>query len=246
MKDKFNMTVKENVFVAKRVIVDSIWKSANLEGIAVTYPETEAIYDGLSIEGMKVNDIIAINNLKRGWEFILSHTDYETDYNFILAVHSFVGGDGLINHAGYIRGIDVNIGGTNWKPSIPNEDEIKLKTTEIIKDKNKPVTERAIDLMLHLMRTQAFYDGNKRTSTLVANHLMISNGKGIISIPNDVHLQFRDLLIEFYETNDKRQIKKLIYDYGVNGIDFSSEKIRKGRNLRDIRLTKKNNNELER
>ena len=30
MEDKYKMTLEENIFVAKRNIVDSIWKSANL------------------------------------------------------------------------------------------------------------------------------------------------------------------------------------------------------------------------
>ena len=34
LKDKYNMTTEENVLYAKRNIVDSIWKSANLEGIS--------------------------------------------------------------------------------------------------------------------------------------------------------------------------------------------------------------------
>ena len=50
--------------IAKRNIVDYIWKSANLEGIAVTYPETQAIYDGGIVNGLTVNDVITINNLK--------------------------------------------------------------------------------------------------------------------------------------------------------------------------------------
>ena len=37
MKNKFNLTREQNVFVGKRSIVDYIWKSANLEGIDVTY-----------------------------------------------------------------------------------------------------------------------------------------------------------------------------------------------------------------
>ena len=35
--DKFHMTKEENLFNAKRILVDSIYKQANLEGIAVTY-----------------------------------------------------------------------------------------------------------------------------------------------------------------------------------------------------------------
>lgn len=38
MENKFRLTVEENIFVAKRNIVDYIWKSARLEGINVTFP----------------------------------------------------------------------------------------------------------------------------------------------------------------------------------------------------------------
>lgn len=43
MENKYKLTRKQNVFIAKRNIVDYIWKSANLEGIEVTYSETQAI-----------------------------------------------------------------------------------------------------------------------------------------------------------------------------------------------------------
>ena len=59
MENKFNLTREQNVFVAKRNIGDYIWKSANLEGIGVTYPETQAIYDGGIVNGLTVDKIIA-------------------------------------------------------------------------------------------------------------------------------------------------------------------------------------------
>ena len=77
MKNKFNLTREQNVFVAKRNIVDYIWKSANLEGIGVTYPETQAIYDGGIVNGLTVDKIIAINNLKYSWQFILENEDID-------------------------------------------------------------------------------------------------------------------------------------------------------------------------
>ena len=67
MKDKFKLTQEQNIFIAKRNIVDYIYQSANLEGIHVTFPETQAIFDGVGVEGVKVEDIIKINNLKRAW-----------------------------------------------------------------------------------------------------------------------------------------------------------------------------------
>jgi hypothetical protein len=63
MKAKYQMTVEQNVFVAKRNIIDYIWKSAKLEGLAVTYPDTEAILNGYSVPGIKVSEIVAINNM---------------------------------------------------------------------------------------------------------------------------------------------------------------------------------------
>ncbi len=90
LEDKFNMTEEQNVFLAKRNIVDSIWKSANLEGIAVTFPETQAIFDGGNVAHLRVDEIVTINNLKHGWEFVLSTIDTNITYNYIMSIHSLV------------------------------------------------------------------------------------------------------------------------------------------------------------
>lgn len=75
MNNKYDLTREQNIFLAKRNIVDYIWKSANLEGIGVTYSETQAIYDGGYVNGLTVDNIIAINNLKYAWQFILENTN---------------------------------------------------------------------------------------------------------------------------------------------------------------------------
>lgn len=54
LEAKYHMTREENIFVAKRNIVDYIWKSARLEGPAVTYPDTEAIYNGMGVWSRKL------------------------------------------------------------------------------------------------------------------------------------------------------------------------------------------------
>jgi len=43
--NKYNMTLEQNIFLAKRMIVDYIWKSANLEGLNLTFPQTNVIYE---------------------------------------------------------------------------------------------------------------------------------------------------------------------------------------------------------
>lgn len=218
-KDKFNMTQEQNVFVAKRNIVDYIWKSANLEGISVTYPQTDVIVSGMSVQNFKVDDIITINNLKHGWQFILENLYHPSNYILMCEIHKIIC-SGLVYNAGYIRTVPVSMGGTNWKPELPIEIDIKLIINEIISQEGKTVTERAIELMLYVMRTQTFLDGNKRTAMMLANHFMISNGKGIISIPVEHKEEFKKLLIEFYETNDNSKVKEFIYNCCIDGINF--------------------------
>lgn len=216
MKDKYQLTVENNIFIAKRNIVDYIWKSANLEGIAVTYPDTQTIYDGYGVNGYKLEEITAINNLKRAWQFLLSDIQIEFNFAFICKINQIVG-EGLFYNPGKIRTTPVNIGGTSWTPDFPIESKIK---EDLEKIEYSTKTEYAINMMLYLMRSQLFIDGNKRTAMLVANKIMIQNGCGIISIPIDKQNEFYKLLIEYYETNNKEKIAKFIYDYAIDGMNI--------------------------
>lgn len=218
MEAKYHMTKEENIFVAKRNIIDYIWKSAKLEGLAVTYPDTEAIYNGMSVQGIKVSDIVAVNNLKHAWQFILDTLDYPTDYPFICRINQYVGGDNLIIRAGYLRNVPVSIGGTTWKPDMPIESQIKEELEEIMRISSP--TDRALTLLLYIVRKQMFLDGNKRTSMLAGNHVMISNGCGIISIPIEHQRTFTGMLIDFYESNRMDEIKQFLYENCIDGIEF--------------------------
>lgn len=218
MKDKFKLTQEQNIFVAKRNIVDYIYKSANLEGIHVTFPETQAIFDGVGVNGVKVEDIIKINNLKRAWQFMLDTLDRLTDFDYLCRLNMIIGSEWSIYGAGKIRAYDVKISGTDWQPQVPFEYDVRNEMTDILKIKSK--TEKAITLMLWGMRRQIFIDGNKRTSMMIANKEMIRHGCGIISIPNERIKSFYDLLIGFYETNDMEKIKNFVYENCIDGLNF--------------------------
>ena len=91
MKDKYNMTLEQNIFVARRNIVDYIWKSAHLEGINVTFPETQKIYDGENVGRLRVDEIVTINNLKHAWQFILSTIEQDIDFRYLCSINALVG-----------------------------------------------------------------------------------------------------------------------------------------------------------
>lgn len=223
MDDKYNLTKEQNIFIAKRNIVDYIWKSANLEGIAVTYPDTQVIYDGGVVNGLAVDDIVVINNLKYAWKFILE-TDVLYDLNLLYYLHRLVM-DKLVpfGDLGKLRSTPVNIGGTKWKPDFPIESKIKEGLDEVLSQVGKSKTLIAIDVMLYIMRSQMFIDGNTRVAMLFANKYMIDNGCGIITIANDIQRTFYEKLIKFYESGDVSDLEKWLYDNAIDGIDYNNE-----------------------
>ena len=218
IKSKYNMTQKENIFLAKRNIVDYIWKSANLEGIGVTYPDTQAIYNGMAVSGYTIEDINAVNDLKNAWQFLLEHINDELNLKFIKKVHMLLGKFTIIN-AGMIRHEEVRIGGTEWIPEMPDEEKV---SREIFKISNSQISslEKALEITLYLMRLQLFYDGNKRIAMLIGNKIMIENGQGIISVAQKDIKEFYKLLVLYYETNDKTEIKQFLYDNCIDGMKF--------------------------
>ena len=220
MKAKYHMTQTENIFLAKRNIVDYIWKSANLEGIGVTYPDTQAIYNGMSVSGYTIDEINAINDLKHAWQYLFLHLNDLLDLAFIEKIHMLLGKFTIIN-AGSLRKEEVRIGGTEWVPGLPDKKKAGIEILKITKSGALPL-DRALDLMLYLMREQLFYDGNKRVAMLACNKIMIENGQGVISVKQKDIKEFYKLLVEFYETGSKPGLKQFLYNNCIDGMKFNT------------------------
>ena len=86
-------------------------------------------------------------------------------------------------------------------------------------------TEKAIRYFLWGMRSQLFWDGNKRTSTLGANKILIQEGKGILSVKEQDLSEFNQRLTNFYNTNDYSVIDGFIYNRCLRGIDFEESQM---------------------
>lgn len=204
--------VKLNIDFAKRHLVDTIYKQAILEGVATTFADTESIIEGGKVNNMTSDDILKIINLKHAWEFILDKNVILSNSNFaILCEINRIVEDKFYFTAGKVRNTPVSIGGTSWKPDLPIESVIKEELCAIL---NKDIgdVDKAIELLLYIMKKQIFIDGNKRTSIIYCNHYLISKAKGIIVIPAELTQEFKDLLIAYYEGKADCNIKKFIRD----------------------------------
>lgn len=66
----------EAIFLAKKLLVDSIWKSARLKGFNTTFPKTEEILDNIQVDTSR-DKVLFIANMKRAWEFTLDNINNE-------------------------------------------------------------------------------------------------------------------------------------------------------------------------
>lgn len=188
--------------MAKRLLVDSIWKSANLEGLGTTFPKTEAILANAPTT-TKTEEVLFIINMKRAWQFLLDNLDFGNNL-MLLREYNKIVGQLLFNYAGEIRTIPVQIGGTSWEPEMPNTALIidTLENIEQIED----IELKALRYFCYVARSQMFIDGNKRVAQLIANKVLIQNDIGIFQIPIEKLEEFKTLLIEFYETDNDADI----------------------------------------
>lgn len=155
---------------------------AKIKGLNVTFPEIQTILDGVNVPNVNVSDINTILNLKGAQKYVLDNIKEKVSLDFILKVNSYVSRNESLSW-GKLRTGNVSISGTDYIPKIPEENVVKEDIKKILEIPD--ITLRSIKYMLYGMRNQLFWDGNKRTSMIIANKIMIMNGKGIILVKDD-------------------------------------------------------------
>ena len=218
MKNKYKLTKEQNLFLAKKVLVSNIYNSVRLEGINTTYPDTKTILEGVNVPTLKLDEINCILNLRDAWNYVLTNIDNEINLDFICKVNSYVSRNESLEW-GVLRNGKVGINGVDYIPDIPIKEDVINNINKILQEEN--VTEKAIDLMLYLMRSQVFWDGNKRTSMIIANKILIENGCGVITVKEENINEFNTLLTEYYNINNKNKIVEFLYEKCIFGLQIN-------------------------
>ena len=76
MQDKYNLTLEQNIFLAKRNLVDNIYANAKMEG--------------LNVPSLKIDEIQCILNLRDAWKYIINNINDTFNLDFICKVNEFV------------------------------------------------------------------------------------------------------------------------------------------------------------
>jgi hypothetical protein len=119
---------------------------------------------------------------------------------------------------GELRTGEVGISGTDYVPPIPHEEIVEQ---EFEKFSHIPsATQRSIQIFLWGCRSQLFWDGNKRTSMIAANKMLITAGAGILTVKDSQVMEFNKRLSQFYNTNQTSVIDQWLYENCIDGIEF--------------------------
>lgn len=217
MKSKYHMSKEDNIFFAKRKLVDNIYKSANMEGIAVTFADTYAFMQNVNTGTISVDDMLKLKGLKDAWEYVLNTIDDALTMDYIKKIHFEICKGQNVYPLGEYRDKGVGITGTSWRPKLPSECDYDSELKNILSISN--ALEKCLTLFCWIQRSQMFLDGNKRVANLVANKEMIRNGEGILSVPVEKIGDYFTYLIHYYETGDMTEIKNFLYQNCIDGIE---------------------------
>ena len=198
------MTRRESVFLAKKLFTELVFNTAYIEGVNVTFPQTQAILDGAIVNNVPISDIQTVLNLRDAWRCCLDTLDEPLTLDYACKINELVSRNESLA-CGTLRTGTVCVSGTDYVPPIPDAETVRTEI-ERIAGLADPL-ERAEKYFCYAVRSQLFWDGNKRTSTIVASKVLIAEGVGVLTIGKATAVDFNEALLHYYDTNDPAPLR---------------------------------------
>ena len=198
----------------ERLGIDLSWKSSEIEGNTYTLLETvNLLKDKIEAKGKKREEAIMLLNHKEALKAIVAQPEYFQTISLsrMEDVHSLlIDGLGVARNLRHVR---VGISGTNYRP-LEVESQIREAVGDmcaLVNGKSDPY-EKALLTLLLISYIQPFVDGNKRTSRLMSNAMLIANGCCPLSFRTVAADDYRAALLLFYEQNNISAFKKMFLE----------------------------------
>ena len=217
--DKFALTREESLFLAKKKWDENIYCGMKMENRNVTFPETQTILQGVNVGHVALDDIQAILNMRDAWRYLLDTLDEALDLAAVCKLNGFVSRNESLAW-GTLRTGKVGISGAAYIPPVPDAEKAQRCLAELVEGGGKSPTEKALDVFLWGTRAQLFWDGNKRTSLLAANKVLVQTGSGVLTITDPLLQDFNRLLTRYYDNGDGADLKRFLYANAIGGIEF--------------------------
>jgi len=205
---------KRAIWRAQKLFAEIVYDVAHYEGNPFTLPEVQTLLEGITVGGHKISDAEQVLQQKNALEILLKKENRALSKTlaceFNLSAAKF---EAL--EPGVFRTGKVGITGTQYQPpSHETLDKLFEDTCVVIQELENPF-ERAVSIFLSGCRAQFFWDGNKRTSRLLMNNILLEAGQDIITLPASVRLEFNARMIEFYESGDGTEVANLVSKHQI-------------------------------
>ncbi len=195
MKNRYIMTLKQNLDFVRKNMTDYIYNSMILARYEVTKDFCTRT-DNLSEE---TEEEIALANFYQAYDYLLTTPDVEADYSVLVELHNIL-----------MKGLMDSF--TNQL----TEEQIE-ELNAMINQPAKANTEIALDVMLHILDKRLFADGDVRVALMFANKIMVNNGCGFITVVPEKCATFRSKLTDYNHTHDAEVFKDWIFKYCIKG-----------------------------
>lgn len=195
----------------ERLIIELSWKSSKIEGNTYTLLDTEKlILENKEASGHDKKEAQMILNHKDAFNYIRANaTQFKTitqknlkELHAIL-VKNLSAGLGL-------REKPVGVVGSMYRPldNVYQITEAVDALGEAVSRMSTPYA-KALVALLSIGYIQPFEDGNKRTSRLMANALLLAYGLSPLSYRSVDENEYREAMLVFYELNSIMPFKKI-------------------------------------
>ena len=216
-EDRFHLTPEQSLFLAKKKWDENVYCGMKMENRAVTFPQTQTILNGVNVPNVQLDDIQAILNMRDAWKFLLSTVNEEVTFEYWCKLNEYIARNEALEW-GKLRTGNVGISGTDYEPPIPNKEKTIKELEKILSAPDVSATDKALEAFVWGARGQFFWDGNKRTSLMLANKILVSSGSGIMTITDKYMEQFNTLLLNYYNTGESEELKQFLYKNAIQGI----------------------------
>ena len=221
-------SVERACFRFQRMLPEFVWDAGVLEGNPFTFPEVKTLLDGVTVGGRKLSDQEQILNLAAGSKRLLEMVKsgrLRPDKATFRELHALVARNEALEW-GHFRGEgqetsytpDVSLGehGRFTPPptmaGAPELNRIFERGLEALSRFAPAPFEKATAFFLFGALRQFFFDGNKRTSRLMMNGLLMSAGIDAISVPAARAQEFNEKMVRFYLDRDGTEMLLFLLD----------------------------------
>lgn len=176
---------------------------AKVEIPTLKYLSTDLVLQNLQND-LLPQEVLVIKNLETAVREIALNKS-PLDAHFVKNINYIVLAS-LNRKAGKIREGSVTISKTSYIPGDVDEQGLSNFINDI--NRIEKPKERAATFLAKASKRQFFWDGNKRTTYLIANKILTDADGGLFLLPDNNMKKYVELMTKYYE--DERKIKPLV------------------------------------